>query len=172
MNSMLRSITKPQMFRNLFALLALACAPSCVGDTAEQSGQEVSELSIGPSFYDSATPCSVGGAVMHCCPDGTAMIGAHVGENVFKCGAISGEGWGIRFLDIATARNKMHACPWGTVMVGLHVGNNWLACQSPPTPPVFEYVDSVTQDPRMHTCAIGSAMGGIHVGANLFTCDF
>ncbi len=169
---MQQPIIRPQMFRNLFALVVLACSASCMADVDEQTGQEMSELNLGTSFYDGGTQCSAGGVTMHCCPDGSVMIGANIDRNVFKCGQTIGTG-GLRFLDIATQRNNMHACPWGTVMVGLHVGHNWLVCQAPPSAPVFEYVDSSTQDPfPMHKCSDGSAMAGIHVDDNLFTCDF
>jgi hypothetical protein len=167
-----RSIIRPQMFRNVFALVMLACSASCMEGADEPSGQEVSELNLGTSSYDSSTSCIAGGVSMHCCPNGAVMIGANVGSNVFKCGTLAGIG-GQRFLDLGTARNGMHACPSGAVMVGLHAANNWLACQFPPTAPVIEFTDSSTKDSfPMHICPVGSAMGGINVGANQFTCDF
>ena len=159
------------MFFKLLAPFALTCFASCMEEAAEPSGQDVSELQIGASFYDGATQCSAGGATMHCCPSGSVMIGVNVDRNIFKCGQLATGS--IRFLDIATQRNGMHACPFGSVMVGLHVGQNRLVCQYPATAPVFEYVDSSTQDPfPMHKCSDGTAMAGINVGANQFTCDF
>jgi len=167
-----RSIIKPRMFRNVFALVMLACTASCMESADEPSGQEVSELTIGTSSYDGSTVCSVGGVSMHCCPGGAVMIGAQVAQNVFKCGTVAGLG-GLRFLDLATTRNGMHACPSGAVMVGLNAANNWLACQFPPTAPVIEFVDTSTADAfPMHICPVGSAMAGISVSANKFTCDF
>lgn len=149
-------------------LLAGGCS-----DTAEyQYDESVASLSFTGFFvYDAGTQCTVGGGTMHCCPAGSAMIGAHVNNNVFKC-AILTSAAGTRFLDVGTQRNGMHACPPGNIMVGLHVNNNWLACQAPSPGPTFEFVDGTTQDAfPMHVCPSNFAMGGIHVGGNLFTCD-
>jgi hypothetical protein len=142
------------------------------GESAEIGSLESSLISLGGTFYDSGTQCTVGGATMHCCPSGSVMIGAHVANNVFKC-AWLGSSPGARSLDLGTQRNSMHACPFGQLMVGLHAVNNWLVCQNPGTTVQFEYVDTGTQDGYpMHVCSSGYAMAGIHVDQNRFTCDY
>lgn len=160
----------------MLASLATLCLASCAVDDAPQTEEHDSELNLTGAFiYDSGTQCSAGGATMHCCPSGYVMIGAHVDNNVFKCGQVTGFATSFVALDAFTQRNGMHACPQGWVMVGLHANNNWLACRQPATAPVFEFVDTGTQDPNgypMHVCPSGSAMGGIRIDQNKFTCDF
>jgi len=159
----------------LGSLMTLGLA-SCAVEEDPPTGEQDSELNLTGAFiYDSGTQCSAGGATMHCCPDGYVMIGAHVDNNLFKCGRVTGFATSFVALDIFSQRNGMHACPQSWVMVGLHANNNWLACRLPATPPVFEFVDTGTQDPNgvaMHVCPPGSAMAGIRVDQNRFTCDF
>lgn len=162
-------------FAGLFVAAVFGGVSGCMNDADEQVGEQESELGLtGGWYYDTGNQCVVGGLSIHCCPNGYVMIGAQVGNNVFKCGQIAGTG-GAPFADLHTQRNGMHACPSGTVMVGLHAGRNVLLCQQPATAPSFEYVDgnSPTQDSYpMHVCSNAYAMAGINVGANLFTCDF
>jgi len=165
----------------LVALATLGLA-SCATDDLPQTAEHDSDLNLTGSFiYDSGTQCSAGGATMHCCPAGYVMLGAHVDNNVFKCGQVTGFADSRASLDLFTQRNGMHACPPGLVMVGLHADQNWLACRQPAVSPIFEFVDTGTQDPNgppMHVCAVSpltgalSAMAGIRVDQNKFTCDF
>jgi hypothetical protein len=136
-----------------------------------------SSLVVDPtSFtYDTSTVCTVGGTTMHCCPQGTAMIGVHVDRNTFKCATLKQPG-GARVLDTGTVRNNMHVCPQGQVMVGLRADMNRLACQSIPGGILAEYVDSSTADGfPMHVCGTNatwkfSAMTGIRIDQNLLSC--
>lgn len=169
--------------RRLSIVLALAAfaATGCSAAPQEVGEGEAAESSAAVSFtgatlYDSApTQCTVGGATMHCCPTGYAMVGAHLGNNVFKCKQLTSVN-GPRFLDVGTVRNGMHACPFGSVMVGLHEAANYLACQYPGTAAWFEYVDGnppTADSYPMHVCGGSSyAMSGIHAANNLFTCAF
>lgn len=166
----------------IFMLGALgACGGTAEEATATDKDQE--SLNFSGVLYDAGTQCTVGGATMHCCPSGYAMIGARVDSNVFKCAHTNF--LNDRSLDLSTQRNGMHACPYGKVMVGLHVGNNYLVCQTPVSPGVTsEYVDGSpgTQDSwPMHVCYPGStgsgtysgyAMSGIRVDQNNFTCAY
>jgi hypothetical protein len=149
-------------------------------DVASQSDSLITTTS--GTFYDTGTQCTVGGTTMHCCPNGYAMIGAHVGQNVFKCAPLQFAS-GTRSLDTSTQRAGMHACPYGQVMVGFHNGLNRLACQTLPGTSVSgEYTDPVppplfpntpTQDGYpMHVCSPnqGYTMSGINVGQNKFLC--
>jgi hypothetical protein len=122
----------------------------------------------------SATTCNVGGAFMHCCPAGTAMIGFHADTNTFKCAPLHDPS-GVVTLDVGTVRNNMHVCPFGQVMVGLHTDLNLLACQSIPGNPITsERVDSSTGDSfPMHVCQntfLTEAMSGVRADQNLFSC--
>jgi hypothetical protein len=140
--------------------------------------ESVSDLSLGPAQYDNAAkdtlcnPSEVGGVSMHCCPDGMAMIGIHVNQNVLKCAPLLTGFSGRPHLDADTNRNGMHACPFGQLMVGIHVARNFLACRPQSAPINLEFVDSQTTDSfPMHVCPNTLAMAGIHVGKNLLTCD-
>lgn len=156
---------------------AITALTGCAGEADDPGGgfdESLAESSLtftGFWVYDAGTQCTVGGATMHCCPTGYAMIGAHVDHNVFKCAQVS-YGLGGRFLDVATQRNGMHACPYGALMTGLHVAWNYLTCQYPYEGVASEYVDGGTQDGYpMHVCGPGGyAMSGIHVAQNRFTC--
>lgn len=115
---------------------------------------------------------------MHCCPEGSAMIGAHIDQNTFKCAKLNNP-TGVRSLDTGTVRFDMHTCPQGQVMVGLHVDLNQLACQTIPNNPVVdEWVDSGTADSfPMHVCTSATnpirsraVMTGIRVDQNRFAC--
>jgi len=166
------------MKNHLLGTVALAMLTSLAGCGVEDDAaydESSSALSVtGPTIYDSATTCVVGGLSMHCCPPGMAMIGAHVKLNVFKCQQLTGFATGP-FQDVETKRNGMHTCPDGAVMVGLHVGADRLACRVPNPQPSFELVDG--NPPHndtfpMHVCPPSYAMAGIQVNKNLFTCDF
>ncbi len=158
------------------ALTMIAGCSGPSGDTLVDEKWDIefaeSPLSLGQWVYDAGTQCTVGGTTMHCCPAGYAIIGAHLGNNVFKCAGLSSTS-GPPFLDAGTQRNGMHACPYGSVMVGLHLGLNHLACRWPGTPVTAEYVDGnppTSDGYPMHVCGSGYAMSGIHAGNNLFTC--
>jgi hypothetical protein len=130
-------------------------------------------------FYDglngNATQCLVGGVVMHCCPRGSAMIGARVDQNVFKCAQLVDSSGAITLNpDPGTQRNGMHSCPFGSVMVGLRADHNALACQTIPSDHInFEFVDGnpPTEDGfPMHVCPSPAAMTGIRIDRNLLNC--
>jgi len=154
---------------------ATGCALDGAPDPSDPTAEATSDLAISDlAFYDNGTQCTVGGATMHCCPPGSAMVGAHVSHNIFKCSLMTTPS-GAVFLDRGTQRNGMHACPPGTLMVGLHARNNLLACQGISPAPTFEFVDGnpATQDGLpMHICSPGAAMAGIHITNNRFTCEF
>jgi hypothetical protein len=124
-------------------------------------------------FYDTSTQCTVGGATMHCCPSGSAMVGARVDMGTLKCDWLR-DASGVVSLDTGTQRNNMHACTSGWVMIGMDVPSNLLACKQIPTGITSERVDTGTQDAfPMHVCestATTQAMSGIRVDQNLFTC--
>jgi hypothetical protein len=126
------------------------------------------------AFDDYSTACTVGGTTMHCCPDGTAMVGLRYDQNVLKCAYLTQPG-GARSLDTGTVRNNMHVCPFGQVMVGLHGDLNQLACQTIPGNPITSerVTDYTTSDGYMHTCdstVLTSAMSGVRLDQDLFTC--
>jgi hypothetical protein len=160
-------------------LVGMAMSVSLAGCAGQEDDLHYDETLANLSFtgfwlYDAGTTCTVGGTTMHCCPDGMAMIGAHIINNVFKCAQLTGTA-SIRFRDTSTVRNSMHACPSGSIMVGLHVGLNQLACQFPSPGPTFEFTDGnppLNDGYPMHICPSSYAMAGIHVNNNLFTCDF
>lgn len=127
----------------------------------------------GVYYYDQSTQCTVGGRTMHCCPEGSAMVGFHAAANLLKCGPLNFS-TNVRFKDTGTQRNNMHACPLGSLMVGLHVSDNLLACQYPASAVAVERVDGIptTVDTYpMHVCPVTSALSGIQVSANRFSCS-
>jgi hypothetical protein len=158
-------------------IITAALAAGCGQASPEDSTGSVSSadtVNLGTSFYDGGTQCIVGGAQMHCCPTGSAMIGARVDQNVFKCANLIDRSGAIT-LDTGTQRNGMHSCPFGQVMVGLRADQNLLACQRIPNNPVVsETVDTGTQDGfPMHICSEATghaAMTGIRIDQNRFNC--
>ena len=105
--------------------MGLVAACEAAPMPAEDIGALPSDLITSTNtFYDGfespATQCNVGRTIMHCCPDGQAMVGVHVGQNVYKCAPITVPRSGARFLDTSTVRNGMHSCPLNSVMVGFH----------------------------------------------------
>jgi hypothetical protein len=125
-------------------------------------------------FYDGSTGCTVGGTAMHCCPTGSAMVGARLDQNVFKCAWLR-DGTGAISLDVGTQRNGMHTCPLGSVMVGYHQSLDRLACQQIPGNPISsERIDYGTQDGYpMHVCDssfLNEALSGILPSQNFLTC--
>jgi hypothetical protein len=159
----------------LFVMAMLVTLGAC---KQANDGYEYDEALAGSRFtgawvYDTGTLCTVGDATMHCCPGGMVMIGAHVGDNVFKCAQLTNT-HGNRFLDIDMYRSGVHACPQGGVMVGLHVNNNQVACQTPGPGQAATHVAGTTQTVDgypMHICPRGHAMSGIRLKDNLLTCD-
>jgi hypothetical protein len=194
--AMLTKWTRLLAASTLLVNLSAGCGGAEQGESAQESLDTIDEavLNNGSPTYDYNTACTVAlpnGTLptnMHCCPSGTAMVGAHLGGNVFKCTPFSPQG--ARFLDTSTARTfhilvndagvNMHACPVGSVMVGFHQGLNRLACQRNATSITAEGRDDGTQDtggagvipppPLMHVCLNRYAMSGIHVGLNAFGC--
>jgi hypothetical protein len=120
---------------------------------------------------------------MHTCPTDSVMIGAHIGNNVWKCAKVPSGSLGTPIVDRTTVRNGMHACPPGKVLVGLHVGQNAWACAqaSPAITTGHEITDGnpATTDGYMHVCPNHpffsnhiTAMTGLHIGNNIWTCGF
>ncbi len=157
--------------------IATALAAGC-GQAAPQEStvtqSSADTVNLNTAFYDFGTQCVVGGTQMHCCPTGSAMIGARVDENVFKCANLIDQSGAID-LDTGTQRNGMHSCPFGQVMVGLQGTLNRLACQTIPSNPVVtETVDTGTEDSfPMHVCSEASGpatMTGIRIDQNRLNC--
>ena len=124
-----------------------------------------------PVMNDTSTVCTAGGVAMHCCPEGLAMVGVHLDQNIFKCAPLNNT-LGALFLDTGTVRNNMHACPLGSVMVGLHRDRNLLACKQVSSI-TSERVNTITVAGGMHVCqstVSTEAMSGIHADQNRFTC--
>ncbi len=153
---------------------------ACTLNNAELGGAYPSKTIYDPApgTNNPATQCTVSNGstsdTMHCCPSGYAMVGAHIGQNVFKCGRIVSPN-GPAKLDTGTQRYSMHACPYGSVMVGLDVGANRLACQPTVTNTVVgEWLDTGSQDLYpMHVCNpsdTSAGMSGIDVGGNRLLC--
>ncbi|HET6279556.1 MAG TPA: hypothetical protein VFH73_01265 [Polyangia bacterium] len=123
---------------------------------------------------DGGRQCPVPGRSrpVHCCPDNFAMIGAHLGHNVFKCARVMGGLGPVRVDDGGTGstqRNGMHACLKTEVMVGYYEGVSTiiagarpeqLLCAKPNMGPdekhVIEFVDRGDHAPSqfrgMHVC--------------------
>lgn len=143
---------------------------ACAVDTPTNVGSMTSEIRyLTTPDYSRTTQCTVGGVSMHCCPDRMVMIGAHLGENVFKCVLID-LSFNVPFLDDGTQRSGMHACPQGAVMVGFRESSNQLACKAV-SGLSAEIVDGGTQDGfPMHVCPADMVMTGIHADRNLFLC--
>ena len=176
--------------------LALATLASACGEPPDDVTSASTELtfnnqpgSSSPWLYDGGTQCiNSRGPSFHCCPSGMAMVGAHLGKNVFKC-AIVHNGLTDYYTEYDNQRNGMLSCKSGYVMAGYYGGGctDWtcftewrenLYCARPLDGLTFEYVDSGTQDSYpMHVCRADVtdpfryAMTGIHAGKNLFECD-
>ena len=182
------------LIRNIVVLATLAVvvqgcgAPEDSEDIIESSG-ELSFVNVSgtnsPFFNDAGTVCDSAGVMpnYHCCPDGTVMVGAHLGANVFRCAKMNGSVSNIAYS--YETRNNMLSCPWGKVMTGYWAGTSryleTIWCGTPPYPVRnFEYVDdgkqAISQDAGMHVCRKDTvnpgrfAMSGIHRGANKFNC--
>ena len=159
-----------------FGWMTLLLLVSCAVEE-EHENQAVSGITLGPAAYNGTGRCTVSGITVHCCPGGMAMIGAHLGQDVFKCAGVTTLVGG-RFVDsgpFRTLRNGMHCCPQGSVMVGFHKDADALLCQAvSPTPQLSgEFVDFTSRDSFiMHVCGRADAvMAGIHVDRDWFTCD-
>ena len=141
--------------------------------------------------FDSGTQCTVGGITMHCCPNGSVMVGANLGANVFKCGSTAVVG--TRVLASLTSSGSTSTCGnltlFGmtvpTVMVGFHPALNTAACQrtsasasAVATLGLTKYVDRCTYDgtasmrscPFLPTGSATSHLAGINQSDNTFTC--
>jgi hypothetical protein len=96
--------------------------PAEEGDVSVESGLTLPTPAgaTKPYIYDGGTLCPDGSGA-HCCPNGMAMTGAHLGRNVFKCATVGG-GLADYYNDSpqtgVTQRNNMHACKAGWVMLG------------------------------------------------------
>jgi hypothetical protein len=113
-----------------------------------------------PVPWGSPTPCNG----MHCCPDGYAMQGAYLSQNMFRCVRVAtinpaGAEDAYCYVDglgytAYTIRNGMHTCALGAYMKGLHVDSNLLTCCGPPAPLISaEYVDGDDEPPTQYTSA-------------------
>ena len=179
---------------------------------ANELDQTSSALSAGGDFLEdpvrpglSPTQC---GAIqgrgpttkMHCCPDGFAMQGAHLGSNMFRCVRVTTIAPGSEnnscYTDTSTVRDPdstnpnpptalMHACAKGYYMKGFHQANNLLHCC--PGSISAEYVDSLNGQKHAywsfawqeaaHMCdnfgggdGTQFVMTGIHAANNWFGC--
>src|SRR5215470_9437766 len=96
------SSSKKAKRKGIIAFIGLAlitASTGCMNADREPTGETESELGLtGGWYYDHGTTCVVSGISLHCCPQGFVMIGAHIGDNVFKCGQIDGTSGG-RFAD-------------------------------------------------------------------------
>jgi hypothetical protein len=171
---------RKQFVKGCAALVVATSFAACVApeDSAPVAESE-SELGLDSTLFDTSTACTVGGVRMHCCPDGFAMTGIHVDDNVLRCSRLQVGFSGPTTLDAGTVRNGMHACPSGQLMVGIHVDRNLLSCRPSGQAIGLEFVDAVTTDSfvfhgsrvSIHVCPNTFAMAGIHVDNNQFTCD-
>jgi hypothetical protein len=144
-------------------------------------------------IYDHATMCNVGGISMHCCPDGYAMIGADMAQDVFKCAQPSGGLFGSRVLGTGATSPNTWSCglvSFGepSLMVGFSASSNTALCQASATLEATEtnvgyatYVDRCTYyDPSstsMHVCphvptsfTTTGFMAGYNQGDGTLTC--
>ena len=179
----MRTITKALPMVLLTAIFAVGCLgePDPSTDEAqapEGSGVgEATEALASGTIYDGPgqntyNVCNG----MHCCPVGWAMVGIHVGDNIFSCReAISNPQHEYCYVDRGTVRDGMHACGEGYYMKGANIGQNTFTCcldawgDSTGT----EDVNTSTNDGYMHTCvyAYQEAMTGLNVSANLLLCQ-
>jgi hypothetical protein len=105
---------------------------------------------------------------MHACPDGMAMTGLHVANNLLACAPAS---QAIeRFVDTGTIRSGMHACPEGAPVFAIHTGRNLLVCGTQGWRP-GESIDAGTPRHGMHSCQEGQYVVGLHIGDNLLLCN-
>ncbi|HEY2405013.1 MAG TPA: hypothetical protein VGI10_03375 [Polyangiaceae bacterium] len=163
----------------IILIIAGAFAGGCGQAAPDQESTDTKSsadtVNLNTTFYDFGTQCVAGGTQMHCCPNGSAMIGARVDQNVFKCANLFDTSGAIT-LDTGTQRNGMHSCPFGSVMVGLQATLNRFACRTIPSNPVStETVDTGTEDGfPMHVCSQASGnpatMTGIRIDQNKFNC--
>ena len=194
-----RSPLRLALLLGAFSVLASACGLNVEDATNAEdaaNAEEVAESDEALSFVtdpgqtspfvnDAGSQCwsdSLPGWV-HCCPFGHAMVGAHLGNNVFRCAKIQG---GLsNFADGHEQRNGMLSCPLGKIMVGYWNGGWWntdrIVCATPGNAPQWiEFVDdggtAASQDSGMHVCKKDTtnpgryAMSGIHRENNRFNC--
>jgi hypothetical protein len=164
-------------------LVAALFAPGCLGqaeptesDPAEAVGETKEELAPG-TIYDGPGESTYNVCNgMHCCAAGWAMVGIHVGDNIFSCReAIAIPAHELCYVDQGTVRDGMHACGEGYYMKGVNVGQNLLTCcrDWAGDSPGEENVNLTGNDGFMHTCNYGQqeAMTGIHVANNWLLCQ-
>jgi hypothetical protein len=160
-------------------------------DGAEPAAETSAALVLDAPIYDGRrswfsppkpTVCTVGGVQMHCCPEGYAMIGVRLDNNVFKCDLLENPPWSSSsvFLDTSTVYTQdgvsMHTCPNDAVMVGLHRDWNLLACQWHNGEDGWFFgfkLDTGTKDAvGMHVCPPHGVMQGIHADRDAYICTF
>ena len=142
----------------------------------------LSRAQVGRSVTDGGTEEVWNRTPVHVCPEGFAMQGAHVGNNVFTCVRVVPEGMERQvhsYLDRGTqgdlGRGNMHVCRPGWYMRGLHNNYDWLVCSDiPGVQRSFLDANGQTYANGMHMCPAGrggfTVMTGIHNGRNDFAC--
>jgi hypothetical protein len=184
------------------ALLMSACVgqePGAGGSSADVE-KTSSAVTVGAGYKEDPPSPGVGVTAcngMHCCPDGYAMQGAFLTDNMFRCVRVSaitnpGSENSSCYVDgpgqsLFTVRNNMHACEYGYYMKGLRLDSNLLTCCPAPVPTGItgEYVDgspptyyfSSAWGVNAHICDDFGASGGsefvmtgIRADQNLFNC--
>jgi hypothetical protein len=87
------------------------------------------DLSTDPPLYDGPscrTYTQVSGT--HRCPLGSAMTGAHFGNNIFRCRQVQPAQNELPCAFVTTQRNGMAACQINNYMAGYNVSSNTAIC--------------------------------------------
>jgi hypothetical protein len=131
-------------------------------------------------IYDNGTVCNLFGYSIHCCPDGYAVIGVDMAQDVLKCAQPGGGLNGSKLLATQTGSANAWTCGSNgfgspTLMVGFSASSNVALCQTSgalqgvwSTVGYTTYTDRCTYyDPSsysMHVCP--------HVPTNFWTTGF
>lgn len=168
------------------ALLLGLAACGQPSDVSEETQTQQSALSLFTPFWDGiSSPTQCNG--MHCCPNGTVMTGAHLGQNVFQCAAPAVNFLGSSFVVFPVTRQGVYpSCPsGGWAMVGYNQSQQSITCQE-----LAVQTSEVTDGPGQaffgqatfvkngqtystHVCHGGNGvMAGISSGTNIFLCGY
>jgi hypothetical protein len=110
------------------------------------------------SFDDRGGQMVADGYMVHKCPDGYAMLGIDIGNNVFKCRRIVPQNevaYIKTVVDKETQRAGMRACPVGMYMSGFALAPPWIVCSyNSKRGLLTKAVETQAMDPnpRMHLC--------------------
>jgi hypothetical protein len=173
---------------------------ACGGEEEDVWVTESSSLTVGVKTVDPVacdlhqydTICNG----MHCCPNGKAMSGLHIGENTLECRALTGatdvcfiQDLDNRFFQVEG--QWVPSCPGGTYMKGYNANGNLATCCNFPTSnyPTSRFLDGhgegPTQESRpflhrnffggcyagtLHSCPGPAVMQGLNAGQNKFHC--